>query len=225
MIRAALVAAALLGPPALAAEGGPILGGEHVGFSRLVLEIEPGSDWSLETAPGRAALVLPGRAVEFATDGTFEKLPKTRIQAVRPLADGAGTRVEVDISCDCLVSALLVGTRFVALDVADPGVVPPGVEAAAQRPLGEPAPAPETAEARAEREEAAVASAEQILIQQIERAASQGLIELAEPEAGEKAAEAAEAAPAALPDPAAEPPAPPPAPPAAEGAPAMPARA
>ena len=40
--------------PALAAEGGPIRGGEHDGFTRIVLEVAPTTEWSLETEAGRA---------------------------------------------------------------------------------------------------------------------------------------------------------------------------
>jgi hypothetical protein len=212
MIRAALGLAALLAGPALAG-GGPILGGEHVGFSRIVLEIDPATEWSLATAPGRATVAFPGSSLAFATAGTFDKLPKTRIRAVRPVQDAAGTRVEVDISCDCLVSALAVGTRYLALDVADPGVLPSGVEPGAQRALSQ-APsaveaASETPDMRAARESEAVASAEAALIAQIERAASQGLIQLSE-NAPEEPASPAEPAPAE-PAPAV---APPPAPPA-----------
>jgi hypothetical protein len=230
MIRAALLGAAALAAagPALA-EGGAILGGEHVGFSRIVMEIAPGAAWSLETAPGRATVAFPGRNVDFRTTGTFEKLPKTRIQAVRAVAGAAGTAVDVDISCDCLVSALLVGTRYVALDVADPGVVPPGVEVAAQlRLTGDPPPPQESAEARVQRETAAVASAEHILIQQIERAASQGLIELSDdPAPGEEATEiAAPADPPAQPqpEPSGTPAAAPETPPTASAPPAAPLR-
>ena len=54
MMRATVLGlAALAGAaPALAAEGGPILSGEHDGFSRLVLQLEPTTEWSLEASPG-----------------------------------------------------------------------------------------------------------------------------------------------------------------------------
>ena len=71
MIRRAaplLVALVVAGPTA-AAEGGAIRGGEHDGFTRIVLEIEPTTEWSLETAAGRAAIRFPGRSLAFDTGG------------------------------------------------------------------------------------------------------------------------------------------------------------
>ena len=53
MIRRTLAAlAACAALPASAQEGGAIRTGEHDGFTRVVLMIDPGTEWSLETAPG-----------------------------------------------------------------------------------------------------------------------------------------------------------------------------
>ncbi|WP_299131630.1 hypothetical protein [uncultured Amaricoccus sp.] len=174
MIRRGLVsiAALLAAAPAFGAEGGVIRGGEHVGFSRIVLTVEPTTEWSLETRDGGATISFPGKALDFSTIGTFEKLPKTRIKAVRTTSGPSGTAVEVEIDCDCRVSTAFVGAQYLALDVADRDAAPPAPVA--------PKPAPEDPAARAEREAAAVASAEEVLLRQIARAASQGLIELSE---------------------------------------------
>jgi hypothetical protein len=66
---AALGLAALLGSaaPLAAAEGGPIRGGEHDGFTRVVLTIEPTTEWSLETSAERAVLRFPGRRLAAAS--------------------------------------------------------------------------------------------------------------------------------------------------------------
>ena len=188
MIRPGLASALALlaAAPALGAEGGAIRGGEHVGFSRIVLTIEPTTEWSLETRQGGATISFPGKALDFTTTGTFDKLPKTRIEAVRTVSGASGTSVEVDINCDCRVSTAFVGARYLALDVADKDAAPP---------VPVPAPAPEDPAARATREAAAVASAEEVLLRQIARAASQGLIELSEPRSssGDAAAPVAEA--------------------------------
>lgn len=164
----ALLAAA----PALGAEGGAIRGGEHRGFSRIVLTVEPTTEWSLETRAGGATISFPGKSLDFTTTGTFDKLPKTRVQSVRAVTGASGTAVEVEINCDCRVSTAFVGARYLALDVADRDATPP---APAE-------PAPEDPAIRAAREAAAVASAEEVLLRQIARAASQGLIELSDPD-------------------------------------------
>jgi hypothetical protein len=188
---AALGLAALLGSaaPLAAAEGGPIRGGEHDGFTRVVLTIEPTTEWSLETSAERAVLRFPGRRLDFGTDGTFDRIPRSRVLAVTAAPDAAGTTVTVDLGCDCRVSASFVGARYLALDVADRDAVAP----AATPPLVE------SDEDRARREAAIVSTAEQILLSQIERAADQGLVRLANKGAQAPAPAAPTTAPAGPP--------------------------
>ncbi len=172
MIRAALLglAATGLAAPALAAEGGVIRGGEHDGFTRLVLTVEPTTEWSLETVQGRATLRFPGKQLAFGTEGVYDKIPRSRVKAVSVAPVPSGTVVTVDLGCDCRVSTSFVGAQYLALDIADRDAAPAPVE-----------PPPETAEARSVRETAAVANAEQALIRQIERAASQGIVRFSNP--------------------------------------------
>uniref|UniRef100_UPI00261787ED hypothetical protein n=2 Tax=Amaricoccus TaxID=56999 RepID=UPI00261787ED len=187
MIRAAVLGllAAGAAAPLAAAEGGAIRGGEHEGFTRIVLTVEPTTEWSLETADGRATLRFPGRALAFDTAGVYDRIPRTRVTAVTVVPDPGGTMVAVDLGCDCRVSTSFVGAQYLALDIAD--------RDAALPEIAEPA---ETATERAVREARAVASAEEVLIRQIERAASQGIVRFTEPEAP-AAAESATAGPAA----------------------------
>ena len=179
-----LAAVALLAAaPALGAEGGRILSGEHGDFSRLVLRIDPGTQWSLETVDGRATLRIPGKALDFGTGGIFDLIPRSRIADVTTRVDGSGTTVELALACDCRVSTLFVDGRYLAVDVGARTAPDPAATAA------------ESTEERAERESKAVASAEAILLQQIERAADQGIVDFSD------TAQALAAAPASLPRP------------------------
>ncbi|MFO1207861.1 MAG: hypothetical protein U1E40_01405 [Amaricoccus sp.] len=192
MIRAAIGAAALVAAaPALAAEGGAIRGGEHAGFTRIVLEIEPTTEWSLETSADRATIRFPGRDLAFDTGDVFARIPQTRIRSVEASAANSGTEIAVALGCDCRVSASFVGARWLALDVADrdAATAPAPVAAAPQ----------ETPEQRARPEHDAVASAEDVLIRQIERAADQGIIRMSSPPAKTEAAAAPAPAPAPVP--------------------------
>ena len=120
MIRAAAAGLlALAAAPALAAEGGPIRGGEHDGFTRIVLVIEPTTEWSLETGDGQASLHFPGKDLSFGTAEVFDKIPKSRVTAVATSRDVAGTTVTVDLGCECRISTSFVGAHYLALDVAD----------------------------------------------------------------------------------------------------------
>ena len=146
--RAAPLAAALLAAaPAVGAEGGAIRGGEHAGFTRIVLEIESTTEWSLETASDRATIRFPGRSLAFDTREVFERIPRTRIRAVSVRGGEAGSEIAVDLGCDCRVSTAFVGARWLALDVADRGA-----------PRTAPAESAETPEERTKREADADAS-------------------------------------------------------------------
>ena len=105
--------------PALAAEGGPIRGGEHEGFSRVVLLVEPRTEWSLETIDGRATLFFPGKTLDFSTREVFERLPRTRIRDVDTETGPEGTTVSVELGCDCRVSTVFVSGQYLAVDVSD----------------------------------------------------------------------------------------------------------
>lgn len=178
---AALLASAATGAyaPALAAEGGLIRGGEHDGFTRIVLEIEPTTEWSLETGPDIATLRFPGRALDFGTGIAFDRIPRSRVRAITTGRAGNATTVALALGCDCRVTASFIGARYLALDVADRDFVAPAP------------PVAETPEARNRREAAAVATAEELLLRQIERAAGQGLVDLTPEEAATEAAAAA----------------------------------
>ncbi len=190
--------AALVAGAAAAQEGGPIRSGEHADFSRIVMTIEPTTEWSLETGGRSATIFFPGKALDFTTADLFVRMPRTRVLGVRTERSAAGTTVSVQLGCDCRVSTRFVGARYLALDVQDRDAAtfaaqPPALddrpEAAAPSAASEAeALAEAEAEARAAaeaeaaqlaRENEAITSAQQILIEQIERAANQGLIQLA----------------------------------------------
>ena len=140
-------------------------------FSRVVLTIEPTTEWSLETVAGRATIRFPGKALAFDPDGVFAKMPATRILAVRTSRrcrrDDRGGRSRLR----------LPGQHFVR------GRALPGARRRrpGRRRRAAPELAAETAARRARaRETVAVATAEQLLIRQIERAAGQGLVEMSE---------------------------------------------
>jgi len=180
-LPAASLAALLAALPALAqgeAEGGPIRTGEHGAFTRVVMTIDPSTEWSLESKPGEAVIFFPGRRLEFGLAGVFDRIPRTRVTGIAAQALADGTRVAVALACDCRITASFVGARYLALDVADRDAP----EAAPVTAAHDVAPQ-ESAAARELREAEAVEAAERSLMAQIARAADQGVIELARPHA------------------------------------------
>ena len=82
--------------------------------------IEPTTEWSLETAPGEAVLFFPGRRIEFGTAAAFDRIPRTRVTAIRSeIPPGRHPRRRSRLGCDCRISASFVGARYLALDVSD----------------------------------------------------------------------------------------------------------
>ncbi|KFE34755.1 hypothetical protein [Thioclava atlantica] len=77
----------LLAAPALAAPI-TIRSGEHAGFSRLVLPLPAGTDWSLARTPEGYLLSTSAREADFRIGGIFERIPKTRLLAVDPAKEG-----------------------------------------------------------------------------------------------------------------------------------------
>ena len=127
--------------PVLAAEGGPIRGGEHAGFSRIVMTIEPTTEWSLESGDGHGRRsAFPGRTLAFDTAEVFARMPHdAHPRRQRGRARPAAPRCASTLGCDCRVSTAFVGAQYLALDVADRGAPPRAGRA------------PETAEERARR--------------------------------------------------------------------------
>jgi hypothetical protein len=121
-MRRALVAIAVVagtGGGAAAQEGGPIRTGEHESFSRIVMTIEPSTEWSLELAAGEATVVFPRREIAFGTDDVWRRMPRTRVTAIEPQRRDGATAVRLALGCDCRVTASFVGARHLAIDVHD----------------------------------------------------------------------------------------------------------
>jgi hypothetical protein len=199
LVSLAALAAALAAPVA-AQEGGTIRSGEHADFSRIVMVVDPTTEWTLELGPGTATIAFPGRSIPFSTAGVFDLIPRDRISAVETTTGPDGTAVTVSLACDCRVSTAFVGARYLALDVGDRTASRTPAAAAAQpapdRTLAAPEPGTDLAGRTVEE---ALASAERILLEQLRRAADQGLVELAAPIPADTAPDAVAAEPAVAP--------------------------
>ena len=135
------------------------------------------TEWSLETGDGRATIRFPGKPLTFATGAVFDRIPKRRVRAVNVATRGAMTEIAVDIGCDCRVSASFVGARYLALDIADRDAARPAVALAPENPAAARHPRTRPRARRARRPPSPPPRS--CLIQQIERAAGQGLVQLA----------------------------------------------
>lgn len=181
------ILALLAATPALAFEGGEVRSGEHADFSRIVMAVEPATEWSLETRDRKAVITFPDKSLAYDLRGVFDLIPRDRITDITTAQGAAGTTITLSLACDCRVSTKFVNGQYLAVDVGDPTALaalspddpaligPPPPEA---RTDAAKAPEPETAAPMRQGEGSF--SAEDLLIRQIERAASQGLIQLAD---------------------------------------------
>lgn len=117
--RAGLCAMALAVVPAMGmTQTVTVQSGEHVGFTRLALDIGPQRDWRLERLAdrldGRAAvrLVLDPPVDGFNISGAFDLIPRTRL-AELVVGDG----LDMVLACACRIDAERFRDRYLVLDI------------------------------------------------------------------------------------------------------------
>ncbi len=115
MIRLAVLVMTL-SPTLASAQAVSVRGGEHGSFTRLVLDLPAGTDWTLrpERGGGGYTVILDGKTWPVDVARSFDRIDRDRIAA---LEAGAG-RLRIDLACDCSASAFLLGERMLVVDVA-----------------------------------------------------------------------------------------------------------
>lgn len=116
-----------------------VTAGEHMGFTRIVLQSARGFDWDLDEGPGRIEIRIPGRPLRLDRDQIFRRIPRSRVAAMR-LDEGG---YQVMLACPCPHQIWEDRAGVLVLDIRDPDP-----EAPAPTPPAPP-PAPPSAEANA----------------------------------------------------------------------------
>ena len=116
---------------ALPATAAPITfrSGEHPTFSRIVLTLGDTPDWNLWRSEGGYRITFNGPIQSYDLSGAFERIPRTRLTALTPMADGS---LQLDLGCLCHIQAFTYGTREVVIDIVDG---PPPASSAFEKPL------------------------------------------------------------------------------------------
>ncbi|GAW36401.1 hypothetical protein RA2_03471 [Roseovarius sp. A-2] len=118
MIRLLVTLLALILPAITVAQTVPVRSGTHPEFTRLVLDMPRRVAWRVEKRETGASLIfetpdtVPG--LDFDLDAVFERIGRERVGAV---SSGPG-RLEVDFACACDVSVFWHGASMLVLDVA-----------------------------------------------------------------------------------------------------------
>lgn len=193
MIRALLIVLVLsLAAPAIA-QTVPVRSGAHDGFDRLVIDLPRRLGYRIEPRQGGAVLVFDTQDLRFDLSTVFTRIDRARLGALA--APGGQTRLRLDLACDCALRSFWHGDAMLVIDIADPP--PPAPRPAALPALTAPSPATEALATRLDPALAQHAPADlaprappppdldrmrSVLVWQLGRAASQGLVTAA-PEA------------------------------------------
>ncbi len=113
------VALILSASPLAAQQVVSVTSGEHNGFSRLVLQIDPSVDWQVDTRRGMAVIRFPGQALNFATGRVFDKISKDRIAGVSDVQLENGAELQIELECQCEVQSFAFNDNFIVIDVFD----------------------------------------------------------------------------------------------------------
>ena len=95
--------------------------GEHDGFSRLVFMLPPGTDWRLSESEGAVTLRTPGESFGYDTADVFRLIPRSRITALAPQADGA---IRIATATGTVHAAFQLASGAVVLDILDASELP-----------------------------------------------------------------------------------------------------
>lgn len=116
-MRRVWIQAAFFAAAANLAEAGQVqvLGGEHEGFTRLVLHMPQTPKWELTENGGQAYLRLENGPHTFDLAKAFERIGRSRIEGLTATPDG----LEISLACKCAISTHSDGPKLLVLDVAD----------------------------------------------------------------------------------------------------------
>lgn len=122
MIRALILTLVLAS--AAQAETARILSGEHGDFTRLVIELPGGTDWTMgRTATGYAFGARSDTQPAYDLSTVWERIPRSRLTDLA--VDKASGALLLTLGCDCHVFPFEYGSGIVVLDVRE-GPAPAG---------------------------------------------------------------------------------------------------
>lgn len=97
--------------------------GEHDGFTRLVLNMPVGTQWSLDSTGRDVSVRVDLPDVTIDTSQVFSRIDRSRVAAL--VQSAPGTPLELKLGCDCEVFGSVQSGTLLVIDVSDPSVAPP----------------------------------------------------------------------------------------------------
>jgi hypothetical protein len=108
-----------------------ISSGEHEGFSRLVLQLDPAVEWEVVDTRGLATLRFPHQALNFSTARVFDKISTDRIVDLTGTTSDSGSELRVALNCRCDVKTFPYLGKYIVVDVFDGPPLEPEISAEA----------------------------------------------------------------------------------------------
>ncbi len=103
--------------PAAAQSALQVRASEHPNYSRLVIPLTQSQDWVTNQEGREVVLSLPGQTSRYDVGDVFNRIPRTRLLAVRSDTRDETTRLLLTLACDCVVDTNRIGSRFLAVDI------------------------------------------------------------------------------------------------------------
>ncbi|NVK14562.1 MAG: hypothetical protein HWE35_10310 [Rhodobacteraceae bacterium] len=139
--RAFATAAFLLTSGAVHAQTIVTRSGEHKGFTRLVMRLPNGADWSLTQSGMTATVNIAAPEAVFDTSRVFNLIPRTRLLSLAQ--NGPGQPLRLQLGCECTVTSYVQKDGYLVIDIRDggqPAAKPQFSSAASVLPLMTPVP-------------------------------------------------------------------------------------
>lgn len=180
-MRFVLALLAIVASPAMAQDEIAVRSGEHGTFTRLVIDTIPPEGWSAAQNQREVTLTLPNLN-PLATSGIFARIPRTRLLSTQT----NGSEFNLRLGCDCPVQVFALEDRVLVIDIRDPNSAPVTqatdlaatlVEQPVQDENTTPAPVPTEIAAPTVPNLDAI---RERLVEQLTRAADQGLLSLSD---------------------------------------------
>ncbi len=96
-----------------------VTSGEHAGYSRLVLRVNPNLDWEIVKARGMATLRFPAQELSFATTRVFDRISTDRIASLSTSHSKNGSELQLKLKCSCDVQGFAFKGNYIVVDVFD----------------------------------------------------------------------------------------------------------
>lgn len=97
----------------------PVISGEHDGFTRLVLTVDPTKPWRLQNSADRSNLIFE-ESHDFQSGEIFDRIPRSRLKDVTTSTSAEVSMFSMDLNCKCEVNAYSYQNAHIIVDISDP---------------------------------------------------------------------------------------------------------